>query len=436
MSPECADAVLTSLLPSPADLSAEMAAFVLDGDAAAPPQYPCVGELEFFGGRPSEPAGVWSCGLRQLRAPCAIYSIGAEAGFVFEALASLATPCEVVATRCAGNASAAHSQLPPRTSLVSACLGRADAASAPGGDNPHATLPSLMRLGGHTAVDFMSVRESYRALPTHADFHPTLLALCRLAAGRRSTPWTASSPCRAPRRSRGRSSSGRCERRGAQRRSTGRWPSSAMSRWGAGGGKAMGREAAAGRRGCAPTVASLRRVTCFRVASLRRPRLWQGRRRWRSRQPPHLLRSRRSQKLVSLDRSLHTKMRLPVCQSPPRLDRSLRAMKRLCQSPPRLDRSLGTKKMGTCTSQPSAPRQYQNSRQQSRGLTLTLRPPQRPRPLRRRPPRPRAASSVAPPARPPGLPPTPGTTPRSFLALRRRVSLLASPPCPASRTGC
>lgn len=166
----CSDPSLSMRFPRTPELAETMAAYNASAEVS-PPLFRCE-PLEFYA---DSGAGVRACGTRLLRTPCTIYSIGARLDFTFEALMSLATPCDIVVADCLVDASAAHDRLPPRTTFFPVCLGRSDAARLDGGRQ--VTLPTLMGLAGHSTVDLLLFRRG--ALLPGADGVASLLALPR-----------------------------------------------------------------------------------------------------------------------------------------------------------------------------------------------------------------------------------------------------------------
>lgn len=151
------DPRLTVLLPQ--DLSSTMSSYadaLLREDRdhrVVPPVFRCE-SLELYGGdgNVGSDGSKYLCGVSQLNSPCTVYSLGSNLDFSFETVMSIATPCEIVTVDCTVDAKAAAKLLPPRTTFYHLCLGAAD-----DDDNKRITLPSLMRLAGHTRIDVLKM---------------------------------------------------------------------------------------------------------------------------------------------------------------------------------------------------------------------------------------------------------------------------------------
>lgn len=170
----CSNPRLMASLPSPAVLAKAMSEFVAtkpkEGDNYAGPALFDCASIERYGGDPKKngDGGKWICGLRDLRAPCTVYSLGSDLDFSFEALISEMTPCDIVTADCTVEAAAAEKLLPPRTRFFPFCLGSVDGHGmlAPWRDLParestqFVTLPTLLRKAGHVSIDLLKVCKS------------------------------------------------------------------------------------------------------------------------------------------------------------------------------------------------------------------------------------------------------------------------------------
>jgi hypothetical protein len=146
----CYDPDLTALFPP--DITATMASFVTTVLAtnSRPAMQPCA-PLERVG-RDGD-GGKFVCGLRNLKAPCVIYSLGSYNDFSFEQSVSDATLCEIVTADCTVDPKDVKA-LPPRTKFIPICLASFDGEKD--GRN-FLTLQSIMAMLNHTHVDLLKV---------------------------------------------------------------------------------------------------------------------------------------------------------------------------------------------------------------------------------------------------------------------------------------
>jgi hypothetical protein len=157
---DCGDPRLLTLLPSQADFLASLDSFDKE-DEPWPPSFNCT-PLELYRGPGEDGDGSkWLCGLRQLQAPCTVYSLGSRLDFSFETAVSKHTPCDIVTVDCTVDAS--QTVLPERTRYFPLCLGAENVekfnpdAGPTGAMTQFVTLPRLMEIAGHTSIDLLKV---------------------------------------------------------------------------------------------------------------------------------------------------------------------------------------------------------------------------------------------------------------------------------------
>jgi FkbM family methyltransferase len=127
----CGDPRLLTLLPPLHEILEEFDNYDSDTEPW-PPAFQC-SPLEIFGGKPAyiDPSLIDGdkaiCGLRQMRSPCSIYSLGSNLDFSFERAVSNASNCDIVTADCTVDNAKAISLLPPRTRFFNLCLGSAGA---------------------------------------------------------------------------------------------------------------------------------------------------------------------------------------------------------------------------------------------------------------------------------------------------------------------
>lgn len=168
----CSDPRLTASLPPPSVLTKAMVMFVsttftAEDNYQGPELFDC-SKTAYYGGDPAHQmdGGKWICGLRQLQAPCTIYSLGSHLDFSFEANISAYAPCEIVVADCTVDVAAVGNLLPPHVRFFPLCLGSVDGHGRifagyglPEQESTQfVTLPSLMRMAGHTHIDLLKVR--------------------------------------------------------------------------------------------------------------------------------------------------------------------------------------------------------------------------------------------------------------------------------------
>jgi hypothetical protein len=146
-----APARLLALLPPKVDIVAALETFDSKTEPW-PPTFLCE-PMGAFGGAPGQGGDGQKqvCGLPQMKAPCAIYSLGSNLDFSFEESVSSATPCEIVTIDCTVNETKAQAMLPPRTTFFPLCIGPASMGKA------YVSLPALMQLAGHDHVDLLKL---------------------------------------------------------------------------------------------------------------------------------------------------------------------------------------------------------------------------------------------------------------------------------------
>jgi hypothetical protein len=151
----CTDPRLTLLLPPEASITATLDAY--NGSEPWPPAFRCE-PLEIFGGALTTRDGRTEldgdkrvCGLRELQAPCSVYSLGSKLDFSFEAAVASATRCDIVTADCTVRESAARVLLPPRTRFFPVCIGSELLGKR------YISLSALQTKAGHPRIDVLKM---------------------------------------------------------------------------------------------------------------------------------------------------------------------------------------------------------------------------------------------------------------------------------------